>query len=129
MRLKKSYPFKIVIGYSGHQFDTSYNNFFKLCDSIVKKDISSDDWIEELDSAISKSIDPKYQWKKLHMMLCEKNVPSKAVIKIEDNFVRKIKAEVEEFPTVDIKKKVSEDVRNILSSLAGSSIFHLLSLL
>ena len=54
--IKKHYPQKIVVAFSGHQFDARYNKYFKMSDYVLTKDIDSDEWIEVLDEIIKKSL-------------------------------------------------------------------------
>lgn len=127
MEIHKSYPFKIIIGYTGHQFDAEYNKFFSICDVMVKKDVDSDNWIEKLDDAIQKSTDPIYQWQKLHMLLCKKRTSAKLIAKIEDNFVRSLENGRIKFPNSAVSLEVNDDVKNILNNLAASSIFNIIA--
>ncbi|TBT24273.1 hypothetical protein D5E80_23540 [Vibrio parahaemolyticus] len=53
--IKKHYPQKIVVAFSGHQFDARYNKYFKMSDYVLTKDIDSDEWIEVLDEIIKKN--------------------------------------------------------------------------
>lgn len=126
--IRKTYPHKIIIGYTGQQFDADYNKFFSMCDSMVKKDIDSDEWIEKLDDAILKSIDPISQWKKIHMTLCDRNVPTKVISEIEHNFVKSKKNKREKFPSNKVMSMVNDHIKTILLNLSSSAIFNLISL-
>ncbi len=74
--LRKHYPNKILIAYTGQQFDASFNQYFSLCDASVKKDAESQQWVETLDEAISNFLDPVAQWKKVRSYLISCDIPT-----------------------------------------------------
>ncbi|SFK58877.1 hypothetical protein [Methylophaga sulfidovorans] len=81
--IKNSYPEKVVIAYTGQQFDATYNKFFSLADFTLTKDVDSDAWVTLLDQTIHRVVSPVEQWKRMRNFLLEKEVPIKIVFKLE----------------------------------------------
>ncbi len=90
---------------------------------MVKKDIDSDEWVEKLDFAVKCCIDPTYQWKKIHKMLVDRDIPSKLILKIERNFVAKFNKRNLDFPISAISRSIPGDIKTILLNVASSAIF------
>lgn len=121
--IKKRYPLKVIYGYTGHQFDADYNQFFSMCDDMLKKDIDSDDWVEKLDIAISTCLDPNEQWKKIRNKLISINIPTRTIATIEDDFVRFALGKQNEFPSKYTSSKIPPEIKDILLSIIGNAIF------
>lgn len=101
----KQYPFKIIISYTGITYDARYNEYLKHAEFSLKKDVSSEDFVEKLDAAISLIQDPVHRWNKIKNYLVENDVPTYEIALIEDDFVRRLLSnqDFNDFP----KKKVS----------------------
>lgn len=88
--IKKLYPNKKVIAYTGSTYDPTYNEYLERADAITEKGTSIDDWIQILDEQICKCVDPKYQWDDLRQYLIESNVSTIDIAKLEDRYVQSI---------------------------------------
>jgi hypothetical protein len=124
--IRSRYPSKIVIAYSAQSFNASYNEYFRHADFMLVKDITSESWVENLDHAIKLCVNPEYQWKKLRDYLLEKSVPLSTVLRLEDDFVRSIHEKRRQFPKRSHLALLSQDLRAVLQSFAGSLLFKLL---
>lgn len=90
--IKKRYPGKYVIAFTGSTYDLTYNDYFKLADNTIKKGTSSEDWIDILDVAIEKHLNPIEKWKKIRKsMLEEYDLDTQFVADIESEYVKAIK--------------------------------------
>ena len=126
--LRKHYPHKFLIAYSSKSFDASFNDYFKIADFVLKKDIDSEEWIEKLDEAISKVADPIYQWKKVRQYLLDSDIPLQNIQELENDYVTNISSKTDNFPKQSILSKISSnEIKNIILSLASSIIFKLLT--
>ena len=81
--IKSKYPEKVVIAYTGQQFDATYNQFFTLADFTLTKDVDSDVWVALLDQTIKKVVSPIEQWKRMRSFLIEREVSLKTVFQLE----------------------------------------------
>ncbi len=112
--IRKHYPAKVIIAYTGHQFDASYNRYFAMSDFLLKKDIDSDEWIESLDAAIQTASDPIIRWKRLRNYLLEKDIPLTHLMKLEDDYVTKMSKHEDKFPSGKLLIGLPDDVKDIL---------------
>lgn len=123
--IRKKYPHKVIIAYSSKTFDASYNEYFNNADFVFMKDLSTEQWVENLDEAISHSINPVSQWIKLRDHLLDKEVALEFIIRIEDNYVKCLLKKQNKFPDASILKSLPCDIKSILLSFAGSLLFKL----
>jgi hypothetical protein len=126
--IHKKYPFKTIIAYTGFTHDPTYNNFFRMADFTVKKDIDGDEWIEKLDAAIELTTDPKKKWVKMRNHLMENDVSLFEIVKLENEYVKCILAGkgLENFPSKQLSKEMNQDVRAVIQSFTASIIFKLI---
>tara|TARA_R110002111_G_scaffold110393_2_gene169897 strand:- start:113 stop:778 length:666 start_codon:yes stop_codon:yes gene_type:complete len=126
--LRRKYPFKTIIAYTGYTHDPTYNRFFAMADFSVKKDIDGDEWIEKLDQAIAIATDPKNKWIKVRNYLLENNVSLFDITKLENEFVATlVKGQsINDFPSTKLSGEMSGDIRGVLQSFTASIIFKLL---
>jgi hypothetical protein len=125
--IRKHYPFKYIIAYSGHQFDPSYNKYFQIADKVLKKDVDTDTWIESLDDAMRSALNPISQWLKIRKFLLEENVPLIRVIRIEDEYVNTMIRKEPLFPSRKATQSLSSDIKSVLQSFAGSILFRIIT--
>lgn len=125
--IKNNYPEKVVIAYSGQQFDARYNKFFSMSDFVLTKDVDSDNWVTILDQTISKVISPIEQWKRIRNYLYAHDVSTRKVFELEQEYIcaitNKDKARFGTSKTVD---GLSSDVRSVLNSFVASILFKIL---
>ena len=72
--IKKLYPNKRVVAYTGSTYDTTYNEYLDFADTVISKGTSLDDWIQILDEQIRNCV----------------NVPTMDIAKLEDRYVHSI---------------------------------------
>ena len=124
--IKKHYPQKIVVAFSGHQFDARYNKYFKMSDYVLTQDIDSDEWIEVLDEIIKKITCPIEQWKQMRQYLINKNVPLKTIFLLEQEYIQAMQQkDATKFAKEKTIKILPSDVRAIIQSFVASLIFKL----
>lgn len=122
--IKKYYPAKIVIAYSAHQFDPSYNKYFEMSDYLFKKDIDSDDWVEKLDEALKGAINPIYQWKKIRNYLLENEISLFQILKLEDEYVKTVLSKGRhQFPSQKLTGTLPKDIKTVVLNFTSSLIF------
>jgi hypothetical protein len=121
--IKKLYPSKVLVAYSGQQFDPTFNKYYQLSDFCVKKDINSDEWIEILDQSIKLIQDPVVQWKKIRENIIKLDISSYHLLKLEDEFVNKIMGNINVFPSKKLMASLPADVKVIILNFISSLIF------
>jgi len=124
--IKKHYPNKILIVYTGQRFDASFNQYFALCDSSIKKDAESEQWVEVLDNAIAAFVDPIAEWKKLRDYLIDLDVPTIRIAELEDSYVSAVLEKRTPFQNEKKLIDLPQDAKGVLIGVAGNYAFKLL---
>ena len=88
--IHKLYSNKYLIAYTGSTHDTRFSKSMKIADDILTKAKTIDEWINALDNAVGRFMDPQFQWKKLRHKLLDNNIPIGKVAELEDVLVRSI---------------------------------------
>lgn len=124
--IKKHYPSKILIAYTGHQFDGRYNKYFKMCDYVLTKDIDSDQWVDTLDLVVKSVTSPIEQWKRIHQYLVDNDVSARTIYLLEQEFIAAVlEKDGAKFALPKTIKPLSQDVRAVIQSFIASVIFKL----
>jgi hypothetical protein len=122
--IKNKYPEKVVIAYTGQQFDATYNKFFSLADFTLSKDIDSDTWVSTLDETIRKVVSPIEQWKRMRDFLLNKDVSLKTVFQLEQQFIDAVLTkDKSKFAKDSTVKGLEGDVRSVITSFIASILF------
>lgn len=124
--IRKKYPHKVVIAYSAKTFDASYNDYLRKADFIFIKNLTTEQWVENLDQAILYAVDPVYQWVKLRNYLLDLEVKLESVLKIENNYVKCLLTNKNDFPNSQLFPSLNPDIRAILQNFASSILFKLI---
>lgn len=88
--IKIAFPFKTVLAYSGNTYDTTYNDFFKYADEIVKKDIDLNEWLDTLDRHIKNTINVEAKWENVCRHLIDQRISFYDIALLEDKYVEQI---------------------------------------
>lgn len=123
----KRYPFKIIISYTGINFDARYNEYLQYADFSVKKDVESEVWVEKLDMAIEMVSNVEKMWNRIRDYLLENDVSLFDLMLLENNLVRSVeKGQRDGFPSKKLIMNIGSDLKNIIISFAGSAAVRLL---
>ncbi|MFZ3407959.1 hypothetical protein [Vibrio chagasii] len=124
--IKKHYPSKVVIAFSGHQFDAKYNKYFKMSDYVLSKDIDSDQWVDILDETVRKITSPTEQWKRIRQYLVDNNVSTKVIFQLEQEYISAVlEKDASKFGKPKTLNLLSQDVRGVVQGFVASLVFKL----
>ncbi|WP_396594393.1 hypothetical protein [Brevundimonas sp. R86498] len=129
--LKKNYPEKIVIAYTGAALnDRAVKVAADRADRILKKDIDIDEWVDALDRATREAVDPYIIWNKVRARFVEMGVDTKDMIAFEDAYVRSVQSRDITFSAVkaagndqSLRSDAKAIVNGVISSLVFQAIF------
>lgn len=88
--IRKRYPDKFIIAYSGGAFGAEYKRFWDYCDIFLRRDVGFDQWKDTLDCGVDTIGDPIRRWKRICDMLLEANMPIFEVFLLEDAYITSI---------------------------------------
>jgi hypothetical protein len=123
--IRKRYPTKYLIAYTGQRFDASYNRFFVLCDASMRKDAESQEWVEALDDAIKVYVDPVEMWRKARQVVSPFVTPIR-LAELEDDYVRSVMKNRRPFQNERQLIDIPNDAKAVLLGIAGNVLFKLL---
>ncbi len=85
--IKEKYPNKIVYLLSAASFSSQVNDYLKYADELILKG-EEEKLIEYIKQDIEKFFNPVESWKMYKMMLLNKGITEKEIMKLEDLYVR-----------------------------------------
>ena len=125
--VKKTYPEKVVVAYTGAAMNERAARIANArADRIIKKDISLEEWTQNLDELAADSVNPYVIWLKLRRRFMELEVRTRDILALEDAYVRSVLANDARFGILIDRAAmlgIGQDVRAILQGLASSMIF------
>ena len=125
--IKKSYPEKIVVAYTGGGYSDIYEAGVSIADHHLKKDANIEEWCDLLDTAISELSNPAIVWRKTRHRLLDADVTPYQLALLEDTFVRNVlkgREELELKLTEQANKlNLVGHAQSIINSLLASAIF------
>jgi hypothetical protein len=120
--LRKAYPLKTIVAFTGHAFKADYNRYYSLADDVLDKDIELADWVEKLDTYAKKLMDPVLQWRRAREFLLESHVRTAVVLKLEHQFVSSFanRKKLELWKDSSLVKKLQPHAIAIIHGVAGN---------
>lgn len=116
IELRKAYPLKLLVAYTGHAFKAEYNRYYSMADDVVDKDIELSEWVEKLDSYLLQLGDPVLQWKRARTILFEKQVRTSVVMELENDFVKSFneKKKLEKWRDSKLVQNLPSDAKTVI---------------
>lgn len=109
--IRKSYPDKFLVSYSGAQFDITYNESLSKVDVSVAKDAQMEQWVSVLETGLGKIGDPKERWLRFRKTLLDRGVDLHQVFELEQSFIKSIeKRDPAKMSAVSVPKEVKDVV-------------------
>lgn len=106
--IRKSYPDKFLVSYSGAQFDITYNEPLRSVDLSISKDASTEEWVRTLDRGLLKVGDPRERWVRFRKTLLESGVEIHKVFELEQEFIYSVeKRDASKFRAREVPSEVS----------------------
>jgi hypothetical protein len=88
--IRKAYPVKYLVSYSGAQFDMSCNGSLSKVDVSVAKDAQTDQWVSVLESGLVQVGNPGERWLRFRTTLLDRGVDLHEVFELEPTFIKSI---------------------------------------
>lgn len=128
--IKERYPSIMVVAYTGSSLGSVPGRAARdHADDVIKKDADIAEWRALLDELIQDASNPAFIWHRTRLRLAEMEIDTKAILMLEDAYVRSILSEdtnahglSRALATVNI----NQDARAIVQGLISSAIFKFL---
>jgi len=121
--IRKAYPDKFLVSYTGAHFDASYNESLKGVDVSLNKDSPTEHWVSTLENGLEKVGNPKERWIRMRKMLLEKGVELHDIFEMEQRFIQAVeKRDASKFKV----EKVPEEIKEIAITFARISLIQII---
>ena len=129
--IRKHFPDKYIIAFSGSRFDPTFKRFLDECDITIKKDADTDDWTKALDTSIEELSHPIKRWIRARNIFLNNNMELIDVFKLEQAYIKAIARKetkpleniINKSPSIDNNEafiEVGISLINFLAKLANS---------
>ncbi|WP_282296165.1 hypothetical protein [Stenotrophomonas sp. PS02289] len=88
--IRKLYPDKFLVAYSGTESDMSYNDLLRAVDVSVPKDAHTEVWVSVLEDGLKKIGDPFNRWIRFRTQLSQRGVDASEIYRLEQAFLKSI---------------------------------------
>jgi len=89
--IRKAYPDKFLIGYTGQTHSVATTNALTAADRRMAKDESIEAWIQNLEMGINEVMNPRNRWIRMRRALLERDVELLDVLKLEQAFIKSVR--------------------------------------
>lgn len=121
--IRKSYPDKFLIAYTGMIHDIAYNDKLSSADVSANKDAPIDQWTQLLERGLKSVGDPKQRWIRFRSTLLEKNVDLFDVFELEQSFIKSIEGRNSGvLLTKAMELGVSHEITDLIAKFAGAAV-------
>lgn len=121
--MRRKFPDKYLISYTGLQTNPRYNKDLKKADIVLSKDTSVDDWVEILDRAISVMADPVAHWLRLREHMLQSGEELSNVFRLEQAYIKSVKKrDPSIFVSEKSKLKLHRDSASALGDFAKEAL-------
>ncbi len=128
-QIKKAYPEKYVIAYTGGATAALTTLAVEFADRYTTKDINVDKWCNLLDVAVSEVSNPIVVWGKFRHRLLDQGVTPIQLVELEDAYVRGLLNDPSSLSRALTDRAssigVGQDIRNVIAGLIANTIFSL----
>ena len=128
-QIKKVYPEKYVIAYTGGGTAALTSLAVESADRYTTKDINIEKWCDLLDVAVAEVSNPVALWSKFRHRLLNQGVTPFQLTELEDAYVRGLLSDNQDLPRTLNEKAIAvgidQDVRNVIAGLVANTIFAL----
>lgn len=121
--IRKSYPDKFLVTYSGAQFDITYNESLRSVDASIAKDASTEQWVSVLERGLERVTNPKERWVRLRRTLLDRGVEIHEVFSLEQKFIKAIEAKDASKLTTS---GVPEEAKEIVAAFAKFALIQII---
>lgn len=124
--IRKTFPDKYLISYSGMQYDVSYNHSLSKADASATKDAPAEYWVALLEAALKAVGDPKERWVRFRRTLVDKGLDAFEVFKLEQAFIKSLKARDK---SVMVQAVVPDEVKELVKAFASVALAQIIETL
>lgn len=121
--IRKAYPDKFLIGYTGLTHSVATTNALIAADRRMAKDESVEAWIKNLEAGMDEVVSPRNRWTRMRRALLERGVELFDVFKLEQAFIRAVKQRKPDILTSQAQQLgVAQEVQDLIIKFSATAV-------
>lgn len=121
--IRKTFPDKFLVTYSGAQFDITYNESLRGVDASIAKDASTEQWVATLERGLEKVTNPRERWIRLRRTLLDRGLEIHEVFSLEQKFIKAIE---KKDPSKLTAAGIPEEAKEIVAAFAKFALIQII---
>ena len=126
--IRKTYPDKFLIGYTGQSHSITTTNALTAADKRMMKDEGIEAWIQNLETGVNEVINPRNRWVRMRRALLERRVELFVVFKLEQAFIKAVR---QRKPDILINEahtlNVQQEIKDLIIKFSATAVAALIS--
>lgn len=125
--LRKTYPDKFLIAYTGLTYSLAMTNALTAADKRMQKDAVTEAWIQTLELGINEVMNPRKRWIRMRVDLLNRGVDLYNVFKLEQAFIKSMKKKSPDILGNKVKTlEVGSEVKDLLMKFSSTALVELI---
>ncbi len=121
--IRKAYPDKFLIGYTGLIHSVATTNALTAADKRMAKDESIEAWIRNLEEGMEQVVNPRNRWIRMRRALLERGVELFDVFKLEQAFIKAVrKRKPAVLDNAARQLDVSQEVKDLIIKFSATAV-------
>lgn len=121
--IRKAYPDKFLIGYTGLIHSVATTNALTAADKRMAKDESVEAWIRNLEEGMEQVVNPHNRWIRMRRALLERGVELFDVFKLEQAFIKAVrKRKPAVLDNAARQLDVSQEVKDLIIKFSATAV-------
>jgi hypothetical protein len=121
--IRKAYPDKFLIGYTGQTHSVATTNALTAADRRMAKDESIEAWIKNLEAGMNEVVNPRNRWIRMRRALLERGVELFDVFKLEQAFIKAVRQRKPDVLTNEVRDLgVAQEVKDLIIKFSATAV-------
>lgn len=121
--IRKTYPDKFLIGYTGQTHSVATSNALTAADKRMAKDESIEAWIQNLEMGLNQVVNPRNRWIRMRRALLERGVELFDVFKLEQAFIKAVQQRKPEVLTDEAGGLgITQEVKDLILKFSATAV-------
>jgi len=125
--IRKAYPDKFLIGYTGQIHSIATTNALAAADKRMAKDESIEAWVQNLEEGINEVMNPRNRWVRMRRALLERGVELFDVLQLEQAFIKSVQQGKPDVLVSEVRSLgVAQEVKDLIIKFSATAVASLI---
>lgn len=121
--IRKAYPDKFLIGYTGLIHSVATTNALTAADKRMAKDESIEAWIKNLEVGMNEVVNPRNRWIRMRRALLERGVELFDVFKLEQAFIKAVRQRKPDALANEVRELgVTQEIKDLIIKFSATAV-------